>query len=158
VLSLLKAGSLHYWLILRQPRPILPVVDDANDDDASPPSPSETTPLLDRNAAATTTLSDDAPVHPTPLETLLALHSSLLLHFHAHWMHLQSLPPEAFSVGQRPTVMDFERTVFVAWKAEVARWLERGRLGGWVDDRGWTDDIEAREVCRSQVSTEERTP
>jgi hypothetical protein len=165
VLSLLKAGSLRYWLLLRQPRPILTAAADADtdDDDGVPHALSETTPLLERNsnkaaAPAIAALSANAATPSSPRDTLLALHSSLLLHFHAHWMHLQSLSPEAFSSRRRPTVMDFERTIFVSWKAEVGRWLERGRLGGWVDGRGWIDDVQAREACLKLASADASSP
>jgi hypothetical protein len=91
----------------------------------------------------------------SPLDTLLSLHSSLVLHFHAHWTYLQRLPVESFPNQQRPTVMDFEKKIFAEWKAEVRRWLERGRIGGWVDDRGWIDDVEARKTCRDLCFLEE---
>lgn len=60
------------------------------------------------------------------------LHVTLLAAFHAHWQHLTRSEVE---MTQRPTVMQFEQ-VFGAWRVELVRWLCRGRIAGWFDDRG----------------------
>ena len=61
--------------------------------------------------------------------------SLLLLHFHQHWVHLQTSDHHEEARRTRPVVMDFERVVR-SWRIEVARWVERGQVQGWVDSRG----------------------
>lgn len=61
--------------------------------------------------------------------------SLLLLHFHQHWIYLQTSDNVQEAGRARPVVMDFERVV-KKWKIEVVRWVERGTVQGWCDSRG----------------------
>lgn len=65
------------------------------------------------------------------LQAFHNLHHILLNAFHGHWKYLTR--PEA---DEKPTVMAFER-VFKSWKLETVKWLSRGRVAGWWDDRGF---------------------
>lgn len=65
--------------------------------------------------------------------------SLLVVHFHKHWQYLQESEDPQEASRARPVVMDFER-VIRRWKIEVTRWVERGRIAGWVDSRGFVEE------------------
>jgi len=49
--------------------------------------------------------------------------------------------------------MDFERIV-KKWKIEVTRWVERGRIAGWVDSRGFVEEVWTRfDIRKGKSST-----
>lgn len=68
-------------------------------------------------------------------ETFCHISALLVKHFHEHWTYLQTSDNPIESVRARPVVMDYER-ISKKWKIEVRKWLERGKIGGWVDSRG----------------------
>lgn len=69
-------------------------------------------------------------------QTFLAVACTLFEQFHEFWRYLQTSDDPLELREVRPTVMDFERICKV-WKAEIQRWLERGKIGGWLDSRGF---------------------
>lgn len=89
----------------------------------TPSTITETIPLLEH-----VDVCSEEAFHPV----LDALHRRLLVAFHEHWRYLSR---DELHVTQRPTVMDFER-IFANWRTELVRWLRRGRIAGWWDDRG----------------------
>ena len=84
--------------------------------------------------------------------------SLLVLHFHKHWQYLQKSEDPQEASRARPVVMDFERLI-KKWKVEVTRWVERGRIAGWVDSRGYTEEAwrlgETGEAVEPTSQTEE---
>ncbi|KAL7007147.1 hypothetical protein EMMF5_003373 [Cystobasidiomycetes sp. EMM_F5] len=86
-------------------------------------------------------------------ETFLDLTSALILHFHTMWRFLQTSEHVSEAGRPRPTVMNFE-TVCKRWKVEVARWLERGRIGGCHDSRGLIFEATPASAPHEERSTE----
>lgn len=84
-------------------------------------------------------------------ETFHAIVSLLVIHFHKHWRYLQNSENPQEAIKARPVVMDFER-IIRKWKIEITRWIERGRIAGWVDSRGYV-----QEEWRPQSATEAST-
>jgi hypothetical protein len=70
-------------------------------------------------------------------QTFYHLSALLVRHFHEHWVYLQTSEHPVEVTRVRPVVMDYER-ISKKWKIEVKKWLERGKVGGWVDSRGLT--------------------
>lgn len=70
-------------------------------------------------------------------QTFHHLAALLVRHFHQHWIYLQTSEHPFEATQARPVVMDYER-ISKRWKIEIVKWLERGRIGGWVDSRGLT--------------------
>ncbi|KAK9894526.1 hypothetical protein P389DRAFT_197815 [Cystobasidium minutum MCA 4210] len=70
-------------------------------------------------------------------QTFHHLAALLVRHFHEHWIYLQTSEHPLEATQARPVVMDYER-ISKKWKVEVRKWLERGKVGGWVDSRGLT--------------------
>lgn len=68
-------------------------------------------------------------------QTFHHLAALLVRHFHEHWIYLQTSEHPTEATRVRPVVMDYER-ISKKWKIEIVKWLERGKIGGWVDSRG----------------------
>lgn len=83
-------------------------------------------------------------------QTFHHLTALLVRHFHEHWIYLQTSEHLVEATQTRPVVMDYER-ISKKWKVEVRKWLERGKIGGWVDSRGllfleWGDAAALRRI------------
>lgn len=89
-------------------------------------------------------------------QTFHHLAALLVRHFHEHWIYLQTSDHPLEATQARPVVMDYER-ISKKWKIEVRKWLERGKIGGWVDSRGLTfvEWGSAAEVRRMQQDEKE---
>ena len=86
-------------------------------------------------------------------DTFLRIVSLLVQHFHMHWQYLQKSEHPQEASRARPVVMDFERIV-KKWKIEVTRWVERGRIAGWVDSRGFVEEVWTRfDIRKGKSST-----
>lgn len=90
-------------------------------------------------------------------QTFHHLAALLVRHFHEHWIYLQTSEHPIEATQARPVVMDYER-ISKKWKIEVRKWLERGKIGGWVDSRGltfieWGDAAEVRRMEPDEKQT-----
>lgn len=87
-------------------------------------------------------------------QTFHHLAALLVRHFHDHWIYLQTSEHPLEATQARPVVMDYER-ISKKWKIEIVKWLERGRIGGWVDSRGltffeWGDAAVLRRIVQDE--------